>query len=75
MRSRENTDGDRRRSKKLIETDGEVNLQYYLFRFHHIRPIEFLSMGKNERKILYSFIRYEIEQRVKENTPPDEWEE
>nr|DAM29903.1 MAG TPA: hypothetical protein [Caudoviricetes sp.] len=32
-------------------------------------------MGKNEKRILYAMIRYEIEQRVKEATPPDEWEE
>lgn len=28
-------------------------------------------MGKNEKKILYALMRYEIEQRIKENTPPD----
>lgn len=52
-----------------------MNLQYYLFRFHNIKPIEFLKMGKNEKKILYAFMRYEIEQRIKENTPSDEWNE
>ena len=31
-------------------------------------------MGKNEKKIMYAFLRYEIEQRIKESTPSDEWE-
>ncbi len=47
-------------------------MQYYLFRFHHIRPKEFLSMGKNEKKIMYAFMRYELEQRIKENSLSDE---
>lgn len=25
-------------------------------------------MGKNEKKIIYAMMRYEIEQRIKENT-------
>lgn len=29
-------------------------------------------MGKNEKKIMYAFLRYEIEQRIKENTPSEE---
>jgi hypothetical protein len=31
-------------------------------------------MGKNEKKIMYAMMRYEIEQRIKENTPSDEYE-
>lgn len=31
-------------------------------------------MGKNEKKILYAMMRYEMEQRIKESTPSDEWE-
>ena len=31
-------------------------------------------MGKNEKKIMYACLRYEIEQRIKESTPSDEWE-
>ena len=31
-------------------------------------------MGKNEKKIMYAFMRYEIEQRIKENSPSEEWE-
>ena len=30
-------------------------------------------MGKNEKKIMYAFLRYEIEQRIKERTPSDEY--
>lgn len=29
-------------------------------------------MGKNEKKIMYAFLRYEIEQRIKENTPSED---
>ena len=31
-------------------------------------------MGKNEKKIIYAMMRYEMEQRIKESTPSDEWE-
>jgi hypothetical protein len=44
-----------------------VQLQYYLFRFHNINPIEFQKMGQNEKKVLYAFMRYELNQRIKEN--------
>jgi len=46
-------------------------LQYYLFRFHNINPKDFMQMGRNEKKILYAFMRYEMEQRAKENAPSD----
>jgi len=29
-------------------------------------------MGKNEKKIMYAFLRYEIEQQIKENTPSED---
>lgn len=29
-------------------------------------------MGKNEKKIIYAMMRYEMEQRIKENTPSEE---
>lgn len=29
-------------------------------------------MGKNEKKIMYAFLRYEIEQCIKENTPSED---
>ena len=38
---------------------------YYLFRFHHVSPFTF-------KKLAYlAFMKYELEQRVKENTPPE----
>ena len=46
-------------------------MQYYLFRFHNIKPKDFMQMGRNEKKILYAFMRYEMEERAKEYTPSD----
>jgi len=44
---------------------------YYLFRFHHKNPSEIYWLPVGERQILYSFMRYELLQREKENTPPE----
>lgn len=46
-------------------------MQYYLFRFHNINPKDFMQMGRNEKKILYAFMRYEMEERAKEHPPSD----
>ncbi|WP_199884084.1 hypothetical protein [Anaerosinus massiliensis] len=44
---------------------------YALFRFHHKTPSEIYWMPLGERQILYSFMRYELEQRSNENSSPD----
>lgn len=44
---------------------------YYLFRFHHMKPAEIYWLPVGERQILYSFMRYELEQRIRENTPEE----
>ena len=46
-------------------------MQYYLFRFHNINPKDFMKMGRNEKKILYAFMRYEMEERAKDNNSID----
>ena len=46
-------------------------MQYYLFRFHNINPKDFMQMGRNEKKILYAFMRYEMEERANEHPPSD----
>lgn len=40
---------------------------YLLHRFHHYKPSEIYFMKRGEKQILFSFMRYEIEQRTKEN--------
>lgn len=35
---------------------------YWLFREHHIRPIDFYNMGDGERRILKVFMIREIEE-------------
>lgn len=45
---------------------------YYLFRFHGYKVSEIKSMKHGERQLLYAMMRYEIDQRIKENTPTKE---
>lgn len=49
-----------------------MQLQYYMFRFHHILPSQFRKLGTNEKSIVYAFMQYELEQRIKENTQTEE---
>lgn len=44
---------------------------YLLFRYHHYEPSKIYWMNQGERQIVYSFMRYEMEQREKENTPDE----
>ena len=40
---------------------------YYLFKYHHITPMEFYNMGYGEKQILKEFMHYEIDQINEEN--------
>lgn len=51
--------------KKLIQTDGEVQAMYLLFREYHLLPSAVMKLGYGERQVLYAFIRYEMEEREK----------
>jgi hypothetical protein len=53
-----------------METDGEAQMMYFLFRYHHMRPREFRDMLPGERRVTYALMRYEIGRRIIENTPP-----
>jgi len=46
-----------------------MQLIYYAWRFHHKFPSEIYWLPIGEKQILYSIIRYELEQRSKENSP------
>lgn len=39
---------------------------YYLFKFHHITPSQFDSMGYGEKQIVHAFMHYEIDENNKE---------
>ena len=39
---------------------------YLLFREHHLLPSAVMKLGYGERQVLYAFIRYEMEEREKE---------
>ena len=39
---------------------------YYLFKYHHITPMNFYKMGYGEKQILKEFMHYEIDQMNKE---------
>ncbi len=52
--------------KKLIQTDGEVQAMYLLFREHHLLLSAVMKLGYGELQVLYAFIRYEMEEREKE---------
>lgn len=41
---------------------------YLLFRYHHITPMQYYEMGFGERKVIKSFMHYEIEERNEEIT-------
>ena len=47
-------------------------MMYFLFRLHNIRPFELMRMGYGERQTLFAFMRYELDERIKENTPIEE---
>lgn len=58
MRVREEPGGSR---KKLIKTDGEVQMLYYLYREHNITPGEWKRMSYGERTILRAFFSQEMD--------------
>lgn len=39
---------------------------YYLFKFHHITPSQFMAMGYGEKQILSAFIHREIDEKNEE---------
>lgn len=49
-----------------METNGEVQLMYFLFRYKNMRPMEYIQMGMNERLITKIFMYQELEDRKKE---------
>lgn len=40
-----------------------MNLMYYLFREHHIRPEEYYRLSAGEKAILRAFFAYDMEGR------------
>ena len=44
---------------------------YWLFRLHHFNPSDIMRMGHNEKRILFAFMRYELEQRSYESDRMD----
>lgn len=39
---------------------------YWLFRLHHISPIDVHKMTRRERKVLFAFVRYDLARRNEE---------
>ena len=39
---------------------------YYLFKYHHVMPMQFYSMGNGEKQIARAFMHYEIDQMNEE---------
>ena len=39
---------------------------YFLFKYHHITPMQFYNMGYGEKQIVREFMHYEIDQMNKE---------
>lgn len=39
---------------------------YLLFRYHHIMPMQYYTMGAGEQLILRAFMHYQIEKQNKE---------
>lgn len=46
-------------------------MMYYLHRFHHYKPGEIYDTLPGEKQILFAFMKYELEQRIKENSPDE----
>ncbi len=46
--------------------NGEVQLMYLLFRYHHILPSVWEEMGFGEKTIVRAFMHHEIETRNEE---------
>lgn len=40
---------------------------YYLFKYHNIKPMEFMKMGEGEKQVIRAFMHYEIDQMNKES--------
>jgi len=47
-------------------------MMYFLFRLHHMKPFDIMRMGYGERQTLFAFMRYELDERIKENAPTKE---
>jgi len=47
---------------------------YYAWRFHGKLPSETYWLPVGEKQVLYSLIRYELEQRSRENRPQGDGE-
>lgn len=41
-------------------------MMYLLFRYHHITPMQYFTMGYGEKSVIRAFMRYEIDSRNKE---------
>lgn len=39
---------------------------YLLFRYHNIKPSAYYNMGYGERAVMRAFVRYEMEEKIKE---------
>lgn len=39
---------------------------YYLFKYHHVMPMQFNNMGNGEKQIVRAFMHYEIDQMNEE---------
>ena len=53
--------------KKVIYSDGDVNLAYYMYVNHDVMPSEFHKMGHGERIVLRAFMMQEIKDRKEAN--------
>lgn len=57
---------NRRKNKKLIDTDPEVRLMYLLFRDKGWKPSDYFDMPESDKRIIKIFMKEELNEREKE---------
>lgn len=53
---------DEKRDKKLIETDRDVQADYYFYRFKNKEPLAYMGWSYAKRKVARAYMQKEIEQ-------------
>ena len=50
-----------------MKTDGQVQIMYWLFKKHHMRPLDFFNMNIGEKTVIEAFVLQEIDDIKEEN--------
>ena len=54
-------------SKKLIESDREVQMDYLHYRFKNWKPFEYMSLPEGQKRIARAYMRQELREKEERN--------